>query len=102
MFSGLNGKALESGKQWPTKQEVFDVIPRHCLKRDTTKSMLYAASSLALTAACGFAGTLIPQTWAFAPVWAAYAAVTGAPLHAPAIAPATVACLQTFQGTKYM
>ena len=77
MFSGLNGKPLESGKRWPTKQEVFDVIPPHCLKRDTTKSMAYAASSLLLTAACGYAGTFIPMSWAHTPAWAAYAAVTG-------------------------
>ena len=42
MMSGLNGKALESGKYWPTKQEVFKAIPAHLLKRDTGKSMAYA------------------------------------------------------------
>lgn len=77
MLSGLNGKALESGKIWPSKQEVFDAIPAHLLKRDTTKSMLYAASSLAITAACFAAGTAIPAEITWAPVWMVYAAVTG-------------------------
>lgn len=77
MYSGLNGKPLETGKYWPTKQEVFDAIPKHCLKRDTGKSMFYAATSLAMTAACVFAGTLIPATPAWAPAWLAYAAITG-------------------------
>jgi hypothetical protein len=77
MFSGLKGKALETGKKWPAKQEVFDAIPAHCFKRDTGKSMFYAFQSLALTLACGYAGTFIPMTWEFAPVWALYATVTG-------------------------
>ena len=78
MFSGLKGKALESGKYWPTKQEVFDVIPAHCFKRDSAKSMLYAALSLGMTAACVYAGTLLPMTWAWTPAWILYSAVTGA------------------------
>ena len=78
MMSGLKGKALESGKKWPTKQEVFDVIPKRLLKRDTAKSMFYAVQSLVLTLACGWAGTFIPATPAWAPAWALYAAVTGA------------------------
>lgn len=77
MLSGLKGKALESGKYWPTKQEVFDAIPKRLLKRDTGKSMLYAASSLAITAACFAAGTAIPAEIGWAPAWMVYAAVTG-------------------------
>ena len=78
-MSGLKGKALESGKYWPKKQEVFDAIPPHLLKRDTGKSLLYAFSSLAITAACVAAGTAIPAEIAWAPAWIVYAAVTGGP-----------------------
>ena len=80
MLSGLNGKALEGGKYWPTKKEVFDAIPEHLLKRDTGKSMLYAASSLAITAACFAAGTAIPAEVIWAAAWIVYAAVTGVTL----------------------
>lgn len=78
MLSGLKGKALESGKVWPTKAEVFDAIPEHLLKRDTAKSMMYAASSLAITGACFASGFFIPAEISWAPVWLAYAAITGA------------------------
>lgn len=77
MMSGLQGKALQGSKQWPTKQEVFAVIPKHLLKRDTLKSLLYAASSAAITALCVAAGTQIPMAWAWTPVWLLYGAVTG-------------------------
>ena len=80
MMSGLNGKALESGKYWPTKQEVFKAIPAHLLKRDTGKSMAYALSSLAITAACFAVGTAIPAEIAWAPAWLVYAVITGGPL----------------------
>lgn len=75
-MSGLRGQALRA-TDFPTKKEVFAAIPAHCFKRDTAKSMLYAASSVALWAACVYAGTYIPATPAFAPVWVLYAAVTG-------------------------
>ena len=78
ILSGLNGQALQTVPRWPAKQEVLAAIPQHCFKKDTGKSMMYAATSLALTAACVFAGTFIPLTWAAAPAWAAYAGVTGA------------------------
>lgn len=77
MLSGLKGKAIQGVKQWPTKKEVFDAIPEHCFKRDTAKSMFYAFQSLALTLACGYAGSFIPATPLWAPIWALYAAVTG-------------------------
>lgn len=78
MLSGLQGKALQGSKQWPTKQEVFAAIPDHLLKRDTAKSMMYAASAAAITALCVAAGTYIPMSWAWAPIWLVYGAVTGA------------------------
>lgn len=78
MMSGLKGQALQGTKVWPTQQEVFKAIPQHLLKRDTGKSMLYAASSLAITAVCAASSTYIPMSWAWAPVWLVYGAVTGA------------------------
>jgi len=76
MLSGLNGLAL-SGIEYPSKREVYQAIPEHCFKRDTAKSLMYAAISTAMTLACFAAGTVIPMKWAFAPVWAFYAWVTG-------------------------
>jgi len=56
---------------------VFSKIPKELLKKDTTKSMLYAAFSTVTTLMAGYLGFLIPQTWAMGPVWMAYAALTG-------------------------
>ena len=78
MLSGLNGKAMLVGKEdIPTKAEVRKAVPAHCFKRDTTKSMMYAAISVAQSALCLALGTLIPVTAAAWPLWLAYAAVSG-------------------------
>lgn len=76
-MGGLDGLALRPGKEFPTKGEVFSKIPKELLKKDTTKSMLYAAFSTVTTLMAGYLGFLIPQTWAMGPVWLAYAALTG-------------------------
>ena len=77
-LSGLQGKAMRVEKSdIPTKAQVRQAIPAHCFKRNTAKSMMYAAISVAQSAACLWAGTLIPMKAAFAPLWLAYAAVTG-------------------------
>lgn len=76
---GIGGLGIPSeGKTWPTKGEVLAVIPKELFKKSTLKSMLCAAGSLAATLACGAAGAAaIPMTTAAAPLWVAYAAVTG-------------------------
>merc|ERR1712176_1305183 len=77
-YSGLMGKALIAPDRYPTKREVFDVIPKDCWKKDTFKSMCYAVFSSSLTLALGVAAyAFIPLKLAFLPVWALYAAVTG-------------------------
>jgi len=76
MLSGLNGLAL-SGIEYPTKREVYAAIPEHCFKRNTAKSLMYAAISTALTLGCFAAGFQIPLKASFAPLWALYAYVTG-------------------------
>eukprot|EP00667_Euglena_gracilis_P005651 EG_transcript_5684 len=76
-FSGLNGKALVSGKKFPTKPQVMQAIPKELLKKDTFTSMMYALTSVTLTGLCLLAGTFIPYSWSWAPVWALYAMVTG-------------------------
>lgn len=77
-LSGLQGKAMRVEKSdIPTKAQVRQAVPAHCFKRNTAKSMMYAAISVAQSAACLWAGTLIPMKAAFAPMWLAYAAVTG-------------------------
>jgi fatty acid desaturase len=75
--SGLNGLALEP-KTFPTKPEALSVIPEHCFKKDTLRSMKYAATSVALTAACVAVGAkFIPMKVAAWPLWSLYALVTG-------------------------
>jgi len=77
-LSGLEGKAMRVEKSdIPTKAQVRKAVPAHCFKRDTVKSMMYAAISVAQSAACVAVGAFIPMRAAFAPLWLAYAAVTG-------------------------
>ena len=77
-LSGLEGKAMRVEKSdIPTKAQVRKAVPAHCFKRDTVKSMMYAAISVAQSAACVAVGAFIPMKAAFAPLWLAYAAVTG-------------------------
>ena len=53
-------------------------IPEDCFKKDTFKSMMYAAISTAMTVGCGVLAYLyIPMKLSFWPAWLAYAAVTG-------------------------
>ena len=74
----MDGKALRFPDKLPTKAEVLSVIPEHCFKRDTAKSLAYAAVSLALTLGCGLAAyAFIPLQAAWAPAWIAYALVNG-------------------------
>ena len=77
-LGGLEGKALKEGRVYPkNKGEVYAQIPKHLIEKNTAKSLLYAAVSTALTLGSGAVGLLIPQQWAFAPVWVAYGIVTG-------------------------
>jgi hypothetical protein len=53
-FSGLNGMALDADqKSFPSMAEVLSKIPKHCFVKDTAKSLMYAATSTALTVGCG-------------------------------------------------
>ena len=77
-LSGLNGKAMFVEKSdIPTKAQVRKALGPEVFVKDTRKSLLYAAMSMAEGAACLALGFLIPMKAAFAPVWLAYAAVTG-------------------------
>lgn len=75
--SGLDGVALVQDKTFPSQAEVLRSIPKHCMEKNTAKSMAYAATSVALTLGCLAVGHLIPLKLAFLPVWMLYAAVTG-------------------------
>jgi hypothetical protein len=76
-FSGLNGMALKE-IVYPTKKEVLAVIPAKCFEKNTALSMMYAATSVALTLSCLAIGwNFIPLQIQFLPIWALYAAVTG-------------------------
>jgi len=79
LLSGLQGKALEPAQlEVPSKSEVRAVIPDHCFKRDTRRSLGHLAQSGVLTAICVVAGALtIPMHLAALPLWLLYAGVTG-------------------------
>ena len=77
-LGGLGGLALKEGKVFPkSKAHVMRKIPKHLGQPDTRKSLFYAAISTALTLGSGALGLLIPQTWAFAPIWVALGCMTG-------------------------
>eukprot|EP00854_Cymbomonas_tetramitiformis_P003850 gene3850-4808_t len=63
---------------FPSKKEVLGVIPDHCFKRDTLKSLMYAAVSTAITVGLGVAAAMyIPMKLAWLPAWLAYAYAAG-------------------------
>lgn len=75
---GMQGKALQQGKKWPTKREVLDKIPEDCFKKDTLRSMLYATSSLVQVLGFGYlAWRFLPMTWSALPLWMLYAVIQG-------------------------
>ena len=77
-MSGMNGKAMRVTKaDIPTKAQVRKAVPKHCFERDTAKSMMYAAISVAQSAAVFALARFIPMRRMFAPVWLAWAAATG-------------------------
>lgn len=78
--SGMDGKALAFPHKddFPSRADVLSKIPDECFKKDTAKSLAYAALSTAMTVGCGaLAYATIPLAAAWWPAWVAYAAVTG-------------------------
>jgi len=79
LLSGLNGKALDPNflDYIPSKGQVRAVVPNHCYKRQTWRSMLCLAQSVVTTALAASLGLLIPLKAIALPLWIAYAAFTG-------------------------
>jgi len=78
--SGMNRKALAfpHKEDFPSRSAVLGSIPEDCFKKDTAKSLTYAAISTAMTVGCGLlAAAFIPLQAAWWPAWLAYAAVNG-------------------------
>ena len=78
--SGMNRKALAfpHKEDFPSRSAVLGSIPEDCFKKDTAKSLAYAAISTAMTVGCGLlAAAFIPLQAAWWPAWLAYAAVNG-------------------------
>ena len=78
--SGLEGQALTfpHKKDFPSRAAVLSNIPDECFKKDTAKSLMYAAVSTAMTVGCGLiAAATLPLQAAWWPAWLAYAAVNG-------------------------
>ena len=62
----------------PTKKQVLATIPEDCFERSLLKSSAYLLASLVLTIGPGVAAYFyLPLTWAWLPVWIAYAMYTG-------------------------
>jgi omega-6 fatty acid desaturase (delta-12 desaturase) len=77
-LSGLQGKALEPGRVIPTLRQIRQVVPKHCFKKDTRRSMKHVFLDLAMTLGCGLAAfALIPFKLSALPLWVAYAVVNG-------------------------
>lgn len=83
-FSGLKGQALSlSPGDFPPASALRAAIPKDCFTPDTATSLSYLSVSLIGTAICTFLGINVllpifdPSNLLFAPIWAAYSAVTG-------------------------
>lgn len=62
----------------PTRAEVRAAIPNECFERRTGRAFAYLAGSLALVAALvGAVVSWLPLTWAWLPIWLAYAVACG-------------------------
>jgi len=78
LLSGLAGKALlVEAEDVPSKADVRRVVPKHCFKRSTFRSLGHVVQSLVVTTATAAVGLAIPLKLAALPLWVAYAAVTG-------------------------
>ncbi len=76
--SGLNGKALNiSLDDIPSRKEVRDAIPKHCLTRQTNRSLFYLARTIFLQFVVVLIGLLIPLTQKMIPVWFIYSLLSG-------------------------
>lgn len=82
-LSGLKGQALSlNAKDFPSASALRAVIPKDCFEPDTKRSLGYLSVSFVGTLICTLIGksmlsVLPPSSLLFAPIWAAYAAVTG-------------------------
>lgn len=72
------GPGLPDPRRLPTRAEVRAAIPDHCFAISTPRSLAHLALSLVLTVVpVALAAAFLPVTWAWAPAWLLYAAVTG-------------------------
>ena len=72
------GQALQvEAADIPTKADVRAVIPAHCFKKSTRRSLSYLLQSLVVTGSLALASRLIPLRLAWLPLWPLYAAAPG-------------------------
>jgi omega-6 fatty acid desaturase (delta-12 desaturase) len=64
-------------KPWPTKQQLLASIPEHLTEKNVGKAWRSLAFSLLTSLAAYSVGGIIPLQWSAAPLWIAYAVVTG-------------------------
>jgi omega-6 fatty acid desaturase (delta-12 desaturase) len=63
--------------QWPTKQELLATLPDNLTEKNVGKAWKSLAFSLLTSLTAYGLGCLIPLDWSAAPLWVAYAVVTG-------------------------
>lgn len=63
--------------QWPTKQQLMACMPASLAEKNVGKAWISLAFSLLTSLAAYALGCLIPLHWSYAPLWIAYAVVTG-------------------------
>ena len=62
---------------WPTKQQLLASLPASLTEKNAGKAWISLAFSLLTSLAAYGLGCLIPLHWSYAPLWIAYAVVTG-------------------------
>lgn len=68
---------LPAAEHWPTKQQLLASLPDHLTEKNVGQAWRSLAFSLLTSLAAYTLGCLIPLQWGFAPLWVAYAVVTG-------------------------
>tara|TARA_B100000965_G_scaffold57364_2_gene43626 strand:+ start:310 stop:1476 length:1167 start_codon:yes stop_codon:yes gene_type:complete len=77
-FSGLRGKALEvKSSDIPTMNEIKNLIPKHCFRRNTKSSLRFLFQSIFIQAIVILIGLLIPFNKEMIPIWFLYSILSG-------------------------
>tara|TARA_Y100001968_G_C19453968_1_gene770835 strand:- start:9284 stop:10444 length:1161 start_codon:yes stop_codon:yes gene_type:complete len=77
-LSGLKGKALDiSSSDIPSLNQIKDLIPSHCFKRNTKSSLRFFLQTILIQAVVIYIGLLIPFNSKMIPFWFIYSIISG-------------------------